>query len=362
MNPRRYFPLGKAYGEAFCNRSNEVQMIMDNAKNGKHTFLVAPRRYGKSSLCERAIEKLHLPAVSIDLHVATSEKAIERIILKGITELIGKTVNSIEKSIHAFKHLFKHLQPKLSIEAIGFKFELETTEHASTPEVLREAFILLEHLLKSKRQQAIFLIDEFQRVIEIAPDMGIEGGIRSAAQETEYLSFIFSGSSRHLIESIFQNEGRPLYKLCKKLRLDRIDAAHYKTHLNNAAYDMWQMNLPDPVFDMIMNVTERHPYYVNYICDALWSKQKKLPDIADVFDVWQNIIDEERSDILTEFYTLTENQKKLLIYLVSGHSIGLYTMEASKLIGMPTTSIPKTLTVLINRYIIEEYDNKQYRV
>ena len=69
--------------------------------------------------------------------------------------------------------------------------------------------------------------------------MGIEGGIRSAAQETEYLSLIFSGSNRHLIESIFQDEGRPLYKLCKKIRLGRIQEMHYKKHINKAAKSMW---------------------------------------------------------------------------------------------------------------------------
>lgn len=52
MNLRHRFPLGKAYGEAFYNHLNETKKLVGNIESGKHTFLVAPRRYGKSSLCQ----------------------------------------------------------------------------------------------------------------------------------------------------------------------------------------------------------------------------------------------------------------------------------------------------------------------
>ena len=148
-------PLKRSSNE---HRNNKPKKILPYRK---HTFLVAPRRYGKSSLCERAIEKLNFPSVIIDFHVATSQKTIERLILKGVVELIGHSIGSIEKSIQSIKHIFKNLKPKLSIEKSGFKFELETSQHASTPEVIREAILLLENLLKTKKQQAIILFDEF---------------------------------------------------------------------------------------------------------------------------------------------------------------------------------------------------------
>jgi len=361
MNPRQFFPLGKAYGDAFCNRTQEVKELVGNMDNGKHVFLVAPRRYGKSSLCERAIEKSGLPATGIDLHVATSEKSLERIILKGIVDLIGKTTNVIEKTIQSIKFGFKNLKPRFLLEGSGFKLELEAQNQSTTPEILREALLLLDRILASKQQKAVLMIDEFQRVIEIAKDAGVEGGIRSAAQETKYLSLIFSGSNRHLVESIFQNEGRPLYKLCKKLKIDRISADHYEKHLHKAAITMWGNPISDDVFHKIMSVTERHPYYVNYICDALWS-EIALPNVEQVTAIWTRIADEERSDLLGEFYSLTENQKKLLIYLATEKSEGIYTAEASKFMGMPVTSVPKALHILLTRDIIEEIAKGHYRV
>ena len=193
------------------------------------------------------------------------------------------------------------------------------------------------------------LLDEFQRIIEIAPDMGIEGGIRSAAQETQMLSFIFSGSSRHLIESIFQDSGRPLYKLCKKIKLDRIEEQHYRQHLGQAAKIMWGVDIEDDVFVTIMQLSERHPYYVNYLCDALWSLYELPPSVTDVDETWLQVVEEERSDLLREYFSMAEGQKKLMIYLASHQGSNLYAAKNAEKIEMPTTSIPRVLRGLLEK-------------
>ena len=114
MKPRKYFPLGKAYGKAFCNRQEEIKILSGNVENGKHTFLAAPRRYGKSSLCEAVIEKMDLPSTKVDLHVATSEKSIERILLKGVIDLVGEAIGSIDKALKSIQYKLKNLQPKVT--------------------------------------------------------------------------------------------------------------------------------------------------------------------------------------------------------------------------------------------------------
>ncbi len=150
MKPRQYFPLGKAYGKAFCNRKSEIEELIGNVENGKHTFLAAPRRYGKSSLCEAAIKKLGLPSAKIDLHVATSEKGIERLVLKAILELIGEAIGPVDKVIQNIKYKLKNLKPKLSLEATGVRLELEIVQEASPPETIREAILFLDKLLQDK--------------------------------------------------------------------------------------------------------------------------------------------------------------------------------------------------------------------
>lgn len=46
----------------------ETERLVGNIQHGKHTLIIAPRRYGKSSLAERAIEQSGLPSVKINFH------------------------------------------------------------------------------------------------------------------------------------------------------------------------------------------------------------------------------------------------------------------------------------------------------
>jgi len=181
-------------------------------------------------------------------------------------------------------------------------------------------------------------------------------------QEMQHLSLIFSGSNRHMLESIFQDDGRPLYKLCKKIKLGRISEAHYRNHLNKAASLMWGSELPLDVFQNIMLLTERHPYYVNYLCDAIWSRNEQLPERSNIHEAWCQLVEEERSDLLTEFYSIADNPKKLMIYIATQPKKNIYTAAASKLMEMPTTSVPKALATLLKKDLIEEFEARRYRV
>src|SRR5438105_3595800 len=114
MEPRNYFPLGKAYNEAFCNRVNETRWLRNNLLNAKHSLLLAPRRYGKSSLAEKAITNSDLPFIRINFHLCTSEEEVAQLIIGNTTKLIGKSLGNVEKLITSIKKFASNLNPKLS--------------------------------------------------------------------------------------------------------------------------------------------------------------------------------------------------------------------------------------------------------
>ncbi len=354
MRPRQYFPLGKAYGKAFCNRVDETNKLMGNIKSGKHTFLVAPRRYGKSSLCEKVIELADVPWSKLDFHLAINEKGVERSIINGITELIGKSIGSVEKLTTLIKKYAKKLKPKLNIATKIFSLELELSDDSTPGENIAEAMLILEKLLCERNKQAVIILDEFQEIGTMKEGKGIEGAIRHAAQEMSQLSLIFSGSNPHLLRAMFEDERRPLYKLCRKLILDRISEEHYKQHLNKAAKMMWDTELSDQTFERIMLLTERHPYYINYLCDELWSENTKIPSITSVNHAWNKVIEEERSDLLKDFSSLSENQKKIMVYLSNYGGENLYSDDAAKKMDMPASSISRAVSTLIEKDYIEK--------
>ncbi len=76
-----------------------------------------------------------------------------------------------------------------------------------------------------------------------------------------------------------------------------------------------------------------------------------MEKVAYVMTAWKLVIDADHSDTLKEFYSISDNPKKLLIYLATQYkenNENLYSIESAKKIGMPSTSVKKAISILIN--------------
>jgi hypothetical protein len=357
MKPRDYFPLGKAHGGAFCNREVETNWLLNNVLACKHSLLIAPRRFGKSSLADKVIEASKLPITCLNFNTCADERDIEALIRQGVSQLIGRALGPVDKVIHSIKNYVSHLTPKISFGAELAHLELTTNQHSSATSNVEEALSLMEKLLVDKKRKAVMLFDEFQVVGAIAKGSGVEAAIRNVAQDTKNLSIIFSGSSRHLLQSMFEDEGRPLYKLCRKLHLKRIDKVHYQKQLNQAAQMAWGQDLSETVFEHIMLLSERHPHYVNYLCDMIWAECTTLPSISDVDSAWLMVIDEEQSDANAEISSLSMGQKKIMKFVANYSGENIMSVGTTKEVGMALSSIASALTGLMEKDMIEKHED-----
>ncbi len=362
MKPRKYFPLGKAYGTAFCNRVKEVDWLTGNLLSVKHTLLVAPRRYGKSSLAEKAITNAKLPFVKINFHLCATEEEVAQIIVNKVIKLIGNAVGQVDKIITAIKKNVLNLSPKLSFGDDIATLELIPKQHINQAIVISEALLLLDKLLHEKDKKAVIFFDEFQEIAKISKQSNIEGAIRTAAQEMQNLSIIFSGSIRSLLLRMFEDESRPLYKLCRKLKLERIAANDYKKHLNKISLETWDKELAEQSFNEIMHYSSTHPYYVNYLCDILWQECDKLPTANDVKKAWAIVVEEEWSDASKEVSLLSLNQRKMLKYIATHAAVNLTSQETSRELMMATSTTTSALEALIEKDYIEIDGSGHYKI
>lgn len=359
MRARDYFPLGMAQGDAFCNRQLEIKLLVENINSGKHTLLMATRRYGKSSLALRALEQADLPFVEIDFYMANNEKVIEYYLLDGVVNLIGKALGPIDKLITMIKTHVKNLKPKIDIGASPVKLELTVDKTSDPATNIKEGLLLLERLLAEKKKRAVLLLDEFQNVGIIGQGSGIEGAIRHVAQKTKYLTFIFSGSNRKLLKTMFEDENRPLYKLCWKIELKRIAPEHYEKHFQKISKLIWKKSLDPSVIKTIFSLTERHPFYLNKLCDRLCVYHKIEPPTAQhVQETWQQILNEEKSDAIKEISSLSLGQKTLLIPIAKNTDIKLTSKEMIFALQMTSSSIISALEGLEEKDIIEKETEK----
>ena len=359
---RQLFPLGKAYGEAFCNRVEESAWLSENVINAKHCLLIAPRRYGKSSLAERALAQTKLPSITVNFHLCTSDQEVAELIGNSVTKLLGTTFGPLEKIAHSIKKYLSHLNIKLSLGGKGISLELVPASAVNYAVMISESLLLLDKLLTEKKKRAVLFFDEFQEISRITKSQNLEGAIRTAAQEMRSVAIIFSGSIRSLLLSMFEDEQRPLYKLCRKLKLERISADDYRKHLNKIAKKTWKEILSEDVFSAIMEFTNRHPYYVNYLCDTLWQLCKKKPTRYQVEDAWKMVVEEEWSDALKELSILSLAQRKIVKFIATQTTKNLTSHDTCKALSMPASTIASAVDVLIERDYVEIDNEGNYKI
>lgn len=311
------FPLGIASDEYFCNRVEETNLLIRNIQSHTHTVILSPRRYGKTSLAYRAIQKCGFPYAKVDLYMATDHQAIQYAIIKGVNTIIGQVTGVTDKILSSIKHYVKSIKPTLAMSSDGIKLLLEPAAHANSTESICEALQILNAILERKGQKAVLLIDEFQEVERVAKNQGIEGAIRHVAQETQNFSVVFSGSKRHLIKSMFNDRNKPLYRLCDEIVLDRISNADYKIFLGPFSKKKWGEGMSSDVLEEIMITTERHPYYVNALLRQVFTLDKPLSQ-ADVLAQWNHLAERKKQDLFHETDHFSITQRKLLIAIANG--------------------------------------------
>lgn len=314
MNCRSQFPLSVATDEAFCNRTDELNKLQLFIEQQRPVLLVSPRRYGKTSLAIKAIEASQLPYAHIDLFSAVDEQDIERLVLKGVGQLISRIESLPQKALQLASDIFEGTHIRTALTKIGIEVEISRENTKKPAHRVLDILERLEKLALKVNKKIILFFDEFQCIREITTDHAMEAVFRQIAQLTRTVSFIFSGSNRHLLNELFEDRNRPFYKLCERITLDRIAADKYSPHIQQASKKRWGSALEDNVLALIFKHSKRHPYYLNLLCSRAFILDIKPTEKA-IDELWSQYIMEERSNVASELDLLSKNQRKLLVIL-----------------------------------------------
>src|SRR3990167_198086 len=124
------FPEGLALGEAFINRVSERNTLIKRIKSSKHTVLMAPRRYGKTSLVMQVAQDLKIHSCAIDLLAAYDVAYVRDQIVEKVGRLVVELLPTVsKKSSEKLIQIFKKMKPELTLGAFGQKLKLQFTSN-----------------------------------------------------------------------------------------------------------------------------------------------------------------------------------------------------------------------------------------
>lgn len=351
--PAPPFPRGLAVGAAFCNREREREELARRVRDGVHTWLAAPRRHGKTSLLNQILVDLarrrgapRVRGVIVDLLPSHDRLAAQRAILDAVGTAVAAALPTHRRILDAAGRFFSGLRPRLAVSLSGPRLELGADD--DRPESIAEALLGLDAVARAEKLRVALVLDEFQQVGELAEAAPLEAGVRHAVERAAAVTYVFSGSHRRLLEQAFTDPSRPLYHLCDPLAIERIGADAYAAWLAGHARARWAKDLDPGAGAAILACTERHPWYVNRLCERLW-RADAPPDAAAVEVAWATLAATWKDWLATLIDSLSRQQLAVLVALADAATDSPTGRNFLSRCRVPKSSVAQALDVLLAR-------------
>jgi hypothetical protein len=361
-NPFKYGVI--VTGEDFADRKEELQLLTRELTSGHNVFLYSPRRYGKSSLIMMVLEELqkrNIMTARIDLLACLS-------ISDFISELVQKTIvpaySTVDSIVNFLKSTFSGFVPEIIVNpdgSIGLSYRKEASQidEKKLPDLLNAP----EKLAETKNKHLVVVFDEFQEIAAL-DGTRLERLMRTSFQHHKWVTYVFMGSKRHLLEQMFTGKDRPFHKFATPFPLGKIPAEEFGEFIIRK-FENTKVKIGRHMIDAILKFTEGHPYFTQQFCHELWnlSCDKGYVDEGDFEKTNLNIL-RMNNDIFLEMWDkMTILQRRLLVAISEEGTISaIYStslIEKYKLIS--SSHVSRAVRQLIKEGTIEKI-NRSYLI
>lgn len=340
MQPVNPFEYGGVVGpDAFCNRHQEQADLTRAAENGDRLFVYAERRMGKTSLVKRVLAALdpdrYVP-VYVDLWPTDGADAFVDATAKA---LAGAATTRADKLLDASKSLFSRLNPTLSLDQGGNPSLQFGGPAAEKVRSLDEVLAAPPRVAEKRGRRLVLVFDEFQQILSYEDDH-VERALRSAVQQYDNVATFFLGSRKHLIERMFSDSRRPLYRSAGHYPLAPIATDHWVPFVAER-FSVADKPIESRHVESLCALTEGHPFYTQHLAHALWERTPHGESVADAAldDALDVLLRREGYAFTTRWETLTRNQQRFLRGLaLDGPDIQPFSSEFVQAHGLRTPS------------------------
>jgi AAA+ ATPase superfamily predicted ATPase len=349
---------GFSGGQYFCNRKKELNFLSENLQNERNTVLYSWRRFGKTALIYNFLKSTEsekkTKTIYIDLLATrTIQDAIE-LIAEAVYKKFGSTKSGLNQQLLQLLGnlgIQINLDPFSGLPSLSFQFQQNKSDLNS--------LLSIGEFLKKRKEKIIVAIDEFQQITDYKENA--EAIFRNWVQTYPEIRFIFSGSHRHLMSSMFLEKNRPFYKSAQLIELKAIELGDYENFILNH-FKKAQKTISKEQITYIYNWSRSQTYTVQLICNKLYGSCTKVTD-EDIELVINEIIKQEEPIYANYTKLLTDLQWNVLVAISKEEVVRFPTSHAflSKHQLGSASSIKSALNQLIKKEIIIE-ENSEFKV
>lgn len=296
--------------DLFCDREEELQLMLRNCLNQTNMTLISQRRLGKTGLIFRLFDEIkvsypNIQTIYVDIFASDNIDGLIKLFAEAALSAIPEK-STLGKRLVNYIRSFRPLitydtltgQPQMQI-SYQTAHEKEYTLHG------------IFDFLDGQNIPIVIAIDEFQQIREY-PEQNIEALLRTYIQQCKNLTFIFSGSKKHIMADIFANERKPFYSSTTFVSLGKISEEPYAAFIRQL-FGSGKRSITDEALRFVLDWTQRVTYYTQQLCHTLYANGKKTIGLAEVKSTCNQLLKQNEAVYLQYRQMLPDKQWNYLI-------------------------------------------------
>jgi hypothetical protein len=314
-----------ALDEAFTDREVELEALEADLRNGRNVALIAPRRYGKSSLLRRAAQDLVAEGVlvaEVDLMKAANKERFAAQLARTIHDDLASVLFRAKEALAVFGSL--RITPTVTINpkdsSYSFSFSTARAEPEDVDATIERLLELPAQLAAEQGKRVVVCFDEFQEVTDIDPRL--PALMRAVFQEQPDVAHVYAGSRRDMMNRLFNDENEPFYRSAKVMEIGPIPPDLFVRFIRER-FDATERGIADAAVEGLLAITRGHPYATQELAYALWEQVPHgfTASVADLEAALTSVLRSENARFTLLWDNLSRAQRALLLALVAepGH-------------------------------------------
>ena len=324
---KQIFIFGKpAEGDNFTDRKEETARLLTNFKGGINTFLLSPRRWGKTSLVRKVMNDAcsqTLKVVFVDVFKCRTPLEFSETVASAV---LSQTSTRTEEFIDNAKRFLSRINLGFNVSpdpANTLELKLGLTRDKDD---IKDALQLVGKIAESKGINIVVCIDEFQQIADFDDSLAFQKELRTIWQHQPAVSYCLFGSKKHMMEGLFDDESKPFYKFGDVIYLKRIPLKYWNEFIIS------RFNAAGKTIssDQVKRICETVEYHSSYVQQLSWYVFIYSSDIVDTKAI-DRAIDELIAQNTPLFESRTESmpsyQMNFLRAIASGIHKGFSSAE-----------------------------------
>lgn len=268
----------------------------------KSVALISPKLFGKKFISRLAIQESKLFYSYMDFFSVMNIKDIKQVLDIGAQKLV-ENINKVNE--HQGTQ-----NSKLNLKDCS-------DEMLSGNPVINSIIGTLEWFAQVSKilgKNIILFFDNIDRALLFCQKKELDIFFYRVAQLARKVSCIFSGNAYVLKKLFFKHNDSPLNNAAEILDLGLIPDSQLSACIKAAANKKWENRINNEVTKYIIEKVWSHPYYLNLLCERLFS-YTLAPGIKSIEKEWENCIEILRPSLICELSLFKKSDLKILSFI-----------------------------------------------